>query len=410
MKSSFIIVLLLALLVLAMGNSVQAAAAVPALPETFYGAVTINNQPAPQGTVVEARGTGVLNQIAGNPLTTTTAGAYGSSSATGSKLTVQGTIENGTALTFWVNGVSASTSVSNIVYQAGETQHLDLAVTTSGGSSGGSSGGGGGGAISGGGSPSLYTVNMAYFGQSYSFQVDANGALIQNTSFTAPGSTVVVSILKGTILKDKNGNIFSSMTIANYDNPPAPPAGMNFLGVPFNFTPDGATFAPSINLQFAFNPGNLPSGLSGKDLAVGYYNAASGKWQMLTGSLDQTLNTIKIDITHLCGFAILYSLPKATSIPTISLTPVITSSTPVPTGSLAAIEPSKQPTASVTAAVTSNQPATTVSAIPSTSSAPAEPSPASSLSGYWYVYWIVGIAGVLICLTAVLLLLMRKRK
>jgi hypothetical protein len=142
MKSSIIIVLLLALLVLAMGNSVQAAASVPALPETFYGALTINNQPAAPGALVEAHGTGVLTGIAGNPLTTSTAGAFGSSSATGSKLTVQGTVPDGTALTFWVNGVQASTSVSNIVYRAGDTLQLNLSVTT-GGSTGGSTGNGG---------------------------------------------------------------------------------------------------------------------------------------------------------------------------------------------------------------------------------------------------------------------------
>lgn len=412
MKSSIIIILLLALLVLALGNTVQAAANVPALPETFYGALTINNQPAAPGAVVEARGTGVLTGIAGNPLTTTTAGAFGSSSATGSKLTVQGTIADGTPLTFWVNGVMASTSVSNILYTAGETLQVNLAVTGGGSTGGGgSSGGGGGGIIGGGGGevPILSTINMNYFGQSYSFQVEASGALIQNTSFTAQGTNLVVSMLKGTILKDKNGNIFSSMTIANYDNPPIPPAGMNFLGVPFNFTPDGATFLPSISMQFSFNPSNFPSSLSSKDLAVGYYNAATGQWQILSGLLDQNLNTIKIDITHLCGFAILYSSPKATSVPTTSLPPAITSSSPVPTGSIAATDPPKQLTPSVTATEPSKQPAT-LTTNPSTSTAPAVPSPASSLSGHWYVYWIIGIAGVLICLVAVLLLVMRKNK
>jgi len=79
----------------------------PVLPHAFYGSVTINGTPAANGTVVEARGTGVLTGIAGNPITVTEAGKYGGPGGLDPKLVVQGDITDGTSLTFYVNNVIA---------------------------------------------------------------------------------------------------------------------------------------------------------------------------------------------------------------------------------------------------------------------------------------------------------------
>ncbi len=79
----------------------------PLLPHAFYGSVTINGTPAANGTVVEARGEGVLTGIAGNPITVTEAGKYGGPSGFDPKLVVQGNITDGTSLTFYVNNITA---------------------------------------------------------------------------------------------------------------------------------------------------------------------------------------------------------------------------------------------------------------------------------------------------------------
>lgn len=76
------------------------------LPHAFYGSVTINGTPAANGTVVEARGEGVLTGIEGNPITVTEAGKYGGPDGS-DPLVVQGDITDGTNLTFYVNNVTA---------------------------------------------------------------------------------------------------------------------------------------------------------------------------------------------------------------------------------------------------------------------------------------------------------------
>jgi hypothetical protein len=72
----------------------------------FYGTVTINGNPAPVNTTIEARGTNVLTGIPGNPIFTSEVGYYGSTNASVPNLVVQGDIDEGTIISFYINGVA----------------------------------------------------------------------------------------------------------------------------------------------------------------------------------------------------------------------------------------------------------------------------------------------------------------
>lgn len=114
-------VLLLAMMLLLMAP--VSAETIPDLPQAFYGALTINGMPAPAGTVVEARGEGVLTGINGNPITTTQEVLYGGQAPLDPKLVVQGNIQGGSALSFFVNGVAADKTAA---FHSGTTTRLDL--------------------------------------------------------------------------------------------------------------------------------------------------------------------------------------------------------------------------------------------------------------------------------------------
>ena len=109
-------------------------AQVPVIPQAFYGTVEINGQPAPVGTVVEARGTNVKTGIRANPLTTTEVGKYSGPSGNDIKLAVQGNITNGTPIEFYVNGVKAECAVpggpwqSSYPFQSEAVTELNLRV------------------------------------------------------------------------------------------------------------------------------------------------------------------------------------------------------------------------------------------------------------------------------------------
>ena len=93
----------------------------PTLPHTFHGNLTINGNPAPVGTEVEARVDGDLAGI----ITTIVEGQYGGPEAFDPKLIVQGDIEPNTLINFWINGVDTGQTYP---FQSGRVTRLDLSA------------------------------------------------------------------------------------------------------------------------------------------------------------------------------------------------------------------------------------------------------------------------------------------
>jgi hypothetical protein len=105
--------------------------------QSFYGTVTIEGMAAPANTTILAVGRGVCSNITGNPVTTQADGSFGSASFNAQNLFVQGPIENGTPLTFYVNGIPAevcevTTSGAwqpSYPFSSGEITPLDLRLS-----------------------------------------------------------------------------------------------------------------------------------------------------------------------------------------------------------------------------------------------------------------------------------------
>lgn len=100
----------------------------PPLPHAFFGTLTIDDKPAPIGTMVEARGEGVITEVQGNPIVTTEEGWYGNPDPLKPKLIVQGSITDGTMVTFYVNGESTGQTWE---WYTGEVNQVDLTLATS---------------------------------------------------------------------------------------------------------------------------------------------------------------------------------------------------------------------------------------------------------------------------------------
>jgi len=140
MRAKVIASVVVALILMLCAIPVYGQEEIPPLPHAFYGTVKINDSPAPAGTQIEARGEGVKISIEGNPMVTATAGIFGSSNSMGAKLIVQGIIQDGASITFYVNGVSTGQTAE---WHSGGVAALDLTVTIP---SPPTLGGGGGGA------------------------------------------------------------------------------------------------------------------------------------------------------------------------------------------------------------------------------------------------------------------------
>jgi hypothetical protein len=104
--------------------------------QAFYGNVTIEDKPALEHANIAVAGEGVCPNTSGNPASVVTNGTYGSAEGAGQQLLVRGCIENGTPLTFTVDGLPAelydlNTSgpwQSTFPFHAGELTNLDIRV------------------------------------------------------------------------------------------------------------------------------------------------------------------------------------------------------------------------------------------------------------------------------------------
>jgi len=124
MKTRAILIYVIVLILAAGLFPAAASAQNPALPMYLYGEVSIEGNPAPIGTRIEARGENVKSYI-NNPLITQETGKYGEPLA--GKLTVQGTnLTNGTIIEFFVNGVKVDESIE---FESGAILEFDLNST-----------------------------------------------------------------------------------------------------------------------------------------------------------------------------------------------------------------------------------------------------------------------------------------
>ncbi|NYT08087.1 MAG: hypothetical protein GKC05_07535, partial [Methanomicrobiales archaeon] len=109
----------------------------PQFSHAFYGNVTIDGEPCPENTTILAVCPGARSDTAENPAASRADGSYGSANGTDRDLVVQGCIENGTPLAFYVDGVRAevwevSTGgpwQSACPFRAGEVTNLDIRAT-----------------------------------------------------------------------------------------------------------------------------------------------------------------------------------------------------------------------------------------------------------------------------------------
>lgn len=266
---------------------------IPPLPHAFYGELKINGSQAPARTTVEARGEGVRTGIAGNPIETGEAGKYGSADPLGAKLIVQGDILEGATLNFYVNGVSTGQTAE---WHSGETTELPLSVTIAAPPPPAAVG-----AV---GAPTYY-VETNLFGVAVSFRIDSDGKILETITATSADGKLTITIPKGTIALDKDGDPLSSLTAAIDPSPPDPPEGANIIGLAYDFGSDGATFDPPITLSYTYDPAEIPEGVAEEDLVVECYPKEIGEWEECISSVDTITHTITALVDHFTTFAII---------------------------------------------------------------------------------------------------------
>jgi PKD repeat protein len=110
---------------------------IPQLPQSFYGTATLQDgAPAPAGTEIKAIVPGVILSDR-NPITVVTPGIYGGTGINDKRLEVQGYIETGAPIQFYIGGSLAEVNdgsgwMQSYPYTPGATTELDLRTNVTG--------------------------------------------------------------------------------------------------------------------------------------------------------------------------------------------------------------------------------------------------------------------------------------
>jgi hypothetical protein len=176
-------------------------------------------------------------------------------------------------------------------------------------------GGGGGG---GGGVPSVPGVtNLSPY-------INFDGVFILPLTAKSGDGKVQLTINTGTKAKTRYDWPLTQISILVMTDPPAPPADTKIIGLVYDISPDGATFAPSITLTFTYDPAQVPEGVDPKKLVLATWDSATSKWIEFQDSVvDTTAHTISVQISHFTPFAIIaHTKPAAISVSNLTISPV----------------------------------------------------------------------------------------
>jgi len=170
--------------------------------------------------------------------------------------------------------------------------------------------------------PSYY-LKINLLGTSQSFSTSHSGKVRQTVEITSTDGLLTVTIPKGTVARQENGNRLTTFGVSVKENPPPPPENSNIIGLTYDFEPDGATFDPPITLTFTYDPETLPEGVEEEDLVLAFYDEDTGSWIELECVVDTDNHTITALVSHFTNFAIIGKVipPAAFTVSNLTVEP-----------------------------------------------------------------------------------------
>lgn len=165
---------------------------------------------------------------------------------------------------------------------------------------------------------SLWSANAS------SWRIDGSGFLLEEARVNSSNGSVGINIPANTRVLGANMEPIASIIIGPSNTALTPGKGYQVVAA-YDCLPDGASFAPAIELTFAYNPDNLPAGADETNLKVAYFDKTHPNGELLTGDLaiDTDNHTVTFRTGHFSDFAVLASTGNETVSSTSSLPLII---------------------------------------------------------------------------------------
>lgn len=301
-------IIVLVVMMAALVGSAAAADETPIVPQEFSGTVTINGNPAPAGTVIEA----LINGTPYGTLTTDTKGVFGGVEKDDDRLVVKGGGDVvGKTITFTVNGNKAAQTA---VFEPGELGNLALSVKT-GTTPGGNTGTGGGGSSN---PAPVKTVTPSVDAPaappvgSTNLTTSDDGTVDEAAAVVSSDRIATLEVHEGTAARAADGTPLNEIIIRpalSYEVPETTGVtGFTFAGYTYLCGPAGATFDPAITLTFKI-PAEKWKNLRGDEFSVRWYNNDAGRWEEVPTTVDYETMTVTAEVSHFSTFGLFTSAP-----------------------------------------------------------------------------------------------------
>ena len=151
--------------------------------------------------------------------------------------------------------------------------------------------------------------------------VNTEGRFTRSVTATSKDGLCTLTIPTGTVGLTEELEPLTEMTMLIMDEPPSPPQDAYIIGLAYDFSPDGATFDPPINLTWHYDPAALPEGVAEEDMVLAYYDEDAGEWVELDCVVDTENNTITASVPHFTTFAIIGIPPAAFTLSSLAVSP-----------------------------------------------------------------------------------------
>lgn len=144
--------------------------------------------------------------------------------------------------------------------------------------------------------------------------VDATGEVVNDFSASSRDDCVQVQLDAGTDAEDKNGNPLTYLDISPVDPLPDAPEG-HFVLAAFDFSPDGASFSPALQVTLCYDPDEIPDGMIAENIVIAVLNEDTGEWDFIGGTVNPDDHTITFSTKSLSIYGVLAAPASATPTP-----------------------------------------------------------------------------------------------
>jgi len=152
--------------------------------------------------------------------------------------------------------------------------------------------------------------------------INSEGKVLGTIVACSEDKNVTMTIPAYTTAKDENGRPLNRLDIVKMEEPPPVPAGADFVGIPYEFGPTGATFNPPLSLTWQYNPAIIPMGLDETNLQVAVWDETEQEWvQVEEAVIDAVHHIVTMKLFHFSAYALMIKKPASFNYSKLNISP-----------------------------------------------------------------------------------------